>query len=142
MKHALIGLTLILHFCATGVLGQHQHSPAPVKTTALAIGLGPVGHPVSTSNAEAQRFFNQGLAYVYAFNHHEAVRSFQRAVALDPQLAMGHWGIALALGSNYNLQADAPQRQQAYANLQKSDLAGAQLCLKRKKRGLRRVAST
>lgn len=120
MKYRLIALTFILFFCTTIVVGQHAHSPTPLETTALATGLGPVSHPVTTNNVEAQRFFDQGLAYVYAFNHHEAVRSFQRAVALDPQMAMGYWGIALALGSNYNFQADAPQLQEAFANLQKA----------------------
>jgi tetratricopeptide (TPR) repeat protein len=83
-------------------------------------GLGDVNHPVSTTNSEAQQFFNQGLAYMYAFNHHEAFRSFQRASQLDPQLTMAYWGMALALGSNYNLQADDQQLKQAYDNLQKA----------------------
>lgn len=73
------------------------------------MGKGDVNHPVSTANADAQRFFNQGLANIYAFNHEESVRSFKRAAELDPQVAMAYWGVALSLGSNYNLQADAPQ---------------------------------
>jgi tetratricopeptide (TPR) repeat protein len=88
--------------------------------TELSPGLGDINHPVSTKNAEAQKFFNQGLAYLYGFNHDEAVRSFKRAAALDPQLAMAYWGIALALGSNYNLQAEGPALLEAYANLQKA----------------------
>src|SRR4028118_1578501 len=52
-------------------------------------------HPVSTRNEEAQKFFDQGLILVYAFNHEEAIRSFQRAAELDPQMSMAHWGIAL-----------------------------------------------
>jgi len=65
-------------------------------------GLGDVHHPTSTKNPEAQSFFDQGLALIYAFNHEEALRSFQRAAELDPQCAMAHWGIALAVGPNYN----------------------------------------
>jgi pimeloyl-ACP methyl ester carboxylesterase/tetratricopeptide (TPR) repeat protein len=60
------------------------------------------------------------LAYVYAFNHEEAVRSFKRAAELDPSLAMARWGVALALGSNYNLQADAPQLKRAYENVRQA----------------------
>ena len=103
------------------VLGQHSHAPAtaPVPVT-LEAGLGDIDHPVSTKNAEAQKFFNQGLAYVYAFNHEEAVRSFKQAAQLDPQLAMAHWGVALALGSNYNVPADGPALLQAYSSLQKA----------------------
>jgi pimeloyl-ACP methyl ester carboxylesterase len=82
--------------------------------------LGRVNHPVSTRNPEAQKFFNQGLAYVYGFNHEEAGRSFKRAAELDPNLAMAYWGVALTLGSNYNLQADSPQLKEAYENVQKA----------------------
>ena len=83
-------------------------------------GMGDVYHPVSTKNAEAQKFFNQGLAFIYGFNHEEAVRSFKRAAELDPKLMMAYWGTALALGSNYNLQADSAQLKEAFANLQKA----------------------
>ena len=104
------------------VFGQHGHAPAkaPAPTAVLATGLGDINHPVSTTNPEAQKFFNQGLAYLYGFNHEEAVKSFKQAAQLDPQLAMAHWGIALALGSNYNVQAEGPQLLEAYSNLQKA----------------------
>ena len=49
----------------------------------MMVGLGRVHHSVSTRNPEAQAFFNQGLAYIYAFNHAEAVRSFKRAAELE-----------------------------------------------------------
>ena len=118
MKHLLLVILLLLPVTA---FSQHGHAPAkepppPVLTT----GLGDINHPVSTSNAEAQKFFNQGLAYIYAFNHEEAVRSFKQAAKLDPQLAMAYWGAALALGSNYNVQADGPALVEAYTNLQKA----------------------
>ena len=118
MKHLLLSLLLLFPASA---FAQHGHAPAkePVPV-ALSSGLGDINHPVSTTNADAQKFFNQGLAYVYAFNHAEAVRSFKQATQLDPQLAMGYWGMALALGSNYNAQADGPSLLTAYANLQKA----------------------
>jgi hypothetical protein len=46
------------------------------------------------------------LRLVYAFNHDGAARSFHRAAELDPQLAMAWWGVALAVGPNYNLPVD------------------------------------
>ena len=118
MKQLFFAILLLV---PTTVFSQHGHAPAkqPVPV-ALAAGLGDINHPVSTSNAEAQKFFNQGLAYLYGFNHEEAVRSFQQAAKLDPQLAMAYWGTALALGSNYNVQADGPALVQAYTNLQKA----------------------
>jgi tetratricopeptide (TPR) repeat protein len=70
------------------------------KPATLLRGFGEHRHPVSTKNAEAQRFFDQGLRLVYSFNHEEAVRSFQRAAELDPQMAMAYWGIALAHGQS------------------------------------------
>src|SRR5688500_16378958 len=84
---------------------QHHHeAPAGAARSkaVLLAGLGNLHHPVSTQNAEAQRFFNQGLTMIFGFNHGEAVRSFRRATELDPKLAMGYWGIAVALGPNIN----------------------------------------
>ena len=82
------------------------------SSPALMSGLGEVHHPVTTTNKQAQQFFDQGLKLVYAFNHDEAGRSFQRAAALDPKLAMAWWGVALTLGPNYNLPVD-PEREKA-----------------------------
>jgi tetratricopeptide (TPR) repeat protein len=86
---------------ATG--GQPVASPQRQPPVKLVDGLGPVHHLVSTAEPEAQKFFDQGLAYLYAFNHPEADRSFTRAAEIDPKLAMAWWGRALALGPNYNL---------------------------------------
>lgn len=118
MKHLFLAILLLFPIA---VFGQHSHAPtkeAPPAT--LETGLGDINHPVSTSNPEAQKFFNQGLAYVYAFNHEEAIRSFKQAAQLDPQLAMAYWGVALAMGSNYNVPADGPALIEAYNNLQKA----------------------
>lgn len=118
MRHLIFAILLLIPVAA---LGQHSHGTAKTPTpVTLEAGLGDIDHPVSTSNAEAQKFFNQGLAYVYAFNHEEAIRSFKQAAQLDPQLAMAYWGVALSLGSNYNVPADGPALLEAYSNLQKA----------------------
>src|SRR5215813_8386313 len=72
-------------------------------------GLGAVTYKVSTSSAEAQAYFDQGLRLAYAFNHGEAQRAFRKAQKLDPSCAMCFWGEALVLGPNINLpmQEDA-----------------------------------
>ena len=115
MKYLLLMLFVL---SPVAVLAQHVHTnEAP---PVLIPGLGQISHPVSTTNPEAQKFFNQGLACLFGFNHEEAVRSFKYAATLDPQLAMAHWGIALALGSNYNMQAEGPQLLEAYSHLQKA----------------------
>ncbi|AXE90856.1 hypothetical protein [Streptomyces sp. Go-475] len=64
--------------------------------------LGTHGRPVTTSSAEAQLWFDRGLVWTYAFHHEEAVACFEKAAAADPECAMAHWGIAYALGPNYN----------------------------------------
>ncbi|MFF8233905.1 hypothetical protein [Streptomyces caelestis] len=64
--------------------------------------LGTHGRPVTTSSAEAQLWFDRGLVWTYAFHHGEAVACFEKAAEADPECAMAYWGIAYALGPNYN----------------------------------------
>ncbi len=65
-------------------------------------GLGGLSRKVTTTSPEAQRYFDQGLAFLYAFNHDEAIRAFRRAAALDPKCAMAFWGVAIANGPHIN----------------------------------------
>ena len=65
--------------------------------------LGRLSRAVTTGSAEAQLWFDRGLAWCYGFNHEEAVTCFRAALAHDPACAMAHWGIAHASGPNYNL---------------------------------------
>lgn len=69
--------------------------------------LGNYGRTVTTKSAEAQLWFDRGLVWSYSFNHEEAVKCFERAIVLDESCAMAHWGIAYALGPNYNKTWDA-----------------------------------
>src|ERR1700728_2530428 len=64
--------------------------------------LGGYTREVTTSSPEAQAWFTRGLLWTYAFNHEEAVRCFTRAIANDPGCALAYWGLAYALGPNYN----------------------------------------
>ena len=57
---------------------------------------------IDTPSAQAQSWFDRGLVWAYAFNHEESIRCFERALALDPDLAIARWGIAYAIGPNYN----------------------------------------
>lgn len=71
-------------------------------------GLGKRSFPVTTASADAQVYFDQGLALLYGFNHWEAIRSFRKAQALDPACALCYWGEAKAHGPNINApMADA-----------------------------------
>ncbi|HUR98216.1 MAG TPA: tetratricopeptide repeat protein [Pyrinomonadaceae bacterium] len=114
-------LMLILTSLTFAQHGGHGEQPPPEKrTVTLDSGLGNIDHPVTTKNPEAQKFFNQGLAYLYAFNHAEGVASFKHAAELDPQMAMAYWGMSLGLGANYNDPSDPDRFAQAYTYLQKA----------------------
>jgi tetratricopeptide (TPR) repeat protein len=74
----------------------------PSGSPALRNDLGTLTIPVTTRSAEAQRYFDQGVRWAYAFNHGEAVRAFRAAQKADPTCAMCYWGEAWALGPNIN----------------------------------------
>ena len=124
MKSVVWGF-IALSLCEIAV-GQHEHAAAAAAPPAtLVSGIGEQHHPVSTTNAEAQQFFDQGLRFIYAFNHDEAARSFQRATELDPALAMAYWGIAEAVGPNYNDPASEDRFKQAHAAIAKAQSLAA-----------------
>jgi tetratricopeptide (TPR) repeat protein len=64
--------------------------------------LGSYHRPIDSPSPQAQVWCDRGLVWSYAFNHEEAVRCFDRALDLDPDLAIARWGIAYAIGPNYN----------------------------------------
>jgi tetratricopeptide (TPR) repeat protein len=115
----ILGAVLL---CATASAQEHATSPKSPKTrpVTLVTGLGNLHHPVSTKNVQAQRFFDQGLRFIYAFNHDEAALSFQHAGELDPKLAMAFWGVAEAIGPNYNDPADPERFKKAHDAVQKA----------------------
>jgi len=98
-------------------------SPARAQTVSpppLYPGLGKTHHKITTSKSQAQKYFDQGLALKYGFNHDEAYRAFQYAAQLDPNCAMAYWGMALVLGPNINWPMDSTLEAQAYAHVQKA----------------------
>lgn len=76
--------------------------------------LGSLHHPITTGHPKAQQYFDQGLRLVYAFNHEEAINSFEQALLFDDQAAMAWWGIALALGPNINALMGAAEERRAF----------------------------
>ncbi|MDA9764464.1 tetratricopeptide repeat protein [Opitutales bacterium] len=76
---------------------------------------------ISTKSSEAQEYFNQGLAWMHAFDHDEAIRSFARAAQLDPDCAMAWWAISLSEGPNYNAPVMDDERSEgAWGALQEA----------------------
>jgi tetratricopeptide (TPR) repeat protein len=123
MMNRLVCVLVVFSACVAAV-AQHEMHPGS-KPATLMSGLGDLHHPVSTSNPQAQQFFDQGLRLIYAFNHDEAGHSFQRAAELDPKLAMAYWGIAEAVGPNYNDPASDDRFKAAHDAIQKAlDLSG------------------
>ncbi len=115
-----MGSVLLVMVCCAFATAQHAaHSPAS-KPATLMTGMGKLHHPVSTKNVQAQQFFDQGLRLIYAFHHDEAARSFQRAAELDPKLAMAYWGVAEAVGPNYNDPASDQRFKAAHEAIQKA----------------------
>ncbi len=110
--------TIILTFSISA--DAQNHAMGAAKPATMMTGLGDLHHPVSTKNARAQGFFDQGLRLIYAFNHDEAARSFQQAAALDPKLAIAYWGVAEAVGPNYNDPASEDRFKQAHDAIQKA----------------------
>lgn len=98
------GIACVLVLCATPLAAQHEHVPGDRVEEKLELhpGLGNHRHPISTRSPEAQKYFDQGLTLLYGFNHDEAARYFRYAAKLDPDAAMPYWGVALAIGPNYN----------------------------------------
>ena len=89
-------ITRLALFLALGVTGASS-SDVP-----LFEGLGKHSRKITTDSPQAQSYFDQGLAFLYAFNHDEAIRSFQEAARLDPECPMAHWAISLACGPHIN----------------------------------------
>jgi hypothetical protein len=86
----------------------------PSDSVPLYDNLGDHHRTITTSSPMAQKYFDQGLRLVYAFNHAEAIASFEQALAFDAECAMCYWGIALAFGPNINLPMDSASGAAAY----------------------------
>ncbi len=125
---------LSVFLLAVALAPAQHHEMTAEKPVALYPGLGIWKHPIHTSNPDAQKYFDQGLALMFGFNRYEALRSFQKVTELDPQAAMGYWGMAMAQGPYVNMDgeptydikascaaaesglkvAGAPERERAY----------------------------
>src|ERR1043165_7407905 len=131
---SFISAALFVSAVQIGVFAQQQNLPNHVHykepaqqgvspTGAIAPRLQNLGNhkfPVSTKNAQAQLFMNQGLNLSSAFNHAEAGRAYREAARLDPNLAIAYWGEALALGPNINAPMDPANEPKALEAIQKA----------------------
>jgi tetratricopeptide (TPR) repeat protein len=93
--------------------------------SAYPFDLGRYTRAASTASPEAQQWFDRGLLWSYAFNHEEAIRCFERAIAADEGFALAHWGLAYAAGPNYNKQWDAFEEAELRLSLRRAHDASA-----------------
>ena len=85
--------------------------------TEYGYDLGTYSRPVTTASQQAQRWFDRGLAWTYGYNHDEAIACYRRAIGADPECAMAWWGIAYAIGPNYNKPWEAFDDEDASRSL-------------------------
>ncbi len=78
-------------------------APAAAPAPALDPGLGAAHFAITTRVPDAQKYFDQGVRLLFAFNPEEAERAFRHAAELDPACAMANWGIAISNGNNINV---------------------------------------
>jgi tetratricopeptide (TPR) repeat protein len=129
------GIAVVLVIVAGFLIGLWAgwlREPAPVVADAappastmlvgatLLPGLGSGHFPVSSRHPEVQRWFDQGLALTWGFNHEAAERSFLKATVLDPDCAMCWWGAALVLGPHVNAPMDATNNGKAWTRIVKA----------------------
>ena len=93
---------LLLSGCLSLVLGAPAALAADPALPYVPFDLGQHHRPVSTRSEAAQRAFDQGLIWSFAFNHGDAERAFRESARLDPGLAMAWWGVALVNGPHIN----------------------------------------
>src|SRR5262245_24929580 len=108
-----------------GTTGQRLEASSEAErplacSTFLNEELGTYRTQISTTSAEAQRLFDQGLMLSYAFNHEEAEHSFRAAIEHDPACAMCYWGLAYVQGPNTNAKRSAERGPIAYEASQKA----------------------
>lgn len=102
-----------------------------VSTSAPYYDLGGYRRPVGTRNEEARIWCDRGLIWSYAFNHAESERCFRRALAFDPACAFAYWGVAYALGPNYNVPWDSMDKVAETARRGRQALKDAKAALDR-----------
>jgi tetratricopeptide (TPR) repeat protein len=125
MQQTILAVVLgvgLISFRAPLNAQEHQHPPGQPTSTAgptpLYDNLGTLHHEITTRSEMAQQYFDQGLRLTYAFNHDEAIKSYQQALQYDSTCAMCYWGIAYALGPNINVPMDTSAVRPAYQAVQ------------------------
>jgi tetratricopeptide (TPR) repeat protein len=121
----ILGLCLIPTLATVRLSAQQPNHPpsepiAEAGAPPLYDNLGTLHKEITTRSEVAQQYFDQGLRLTYAFNHDEAIKSFQQGIKVDSTCAMCYWGVAYALGPNINLPMDTSAMVPAYQAIQQA----------------------
>lgn len=111
-KYALLLVAGVLAGCSQMTAGTRQTA----NGAQLFRGMGRHTRAITATSSEAQRYFDQGLIWAYAFNYDEAARSFNQAAVLDPECPMAYWGVALVNGPHINNPVMSDEQSQAAWN--------------------------
>ncbi|SDW67902.1 hypothetical protein SAMN05444358_1011483 [Ruegeria halocynthiae] len=85
--------------------------------------LGTYCRVITTSSNTAQKLFDQGLVWLFGYNHEAAAACFEEALSHDPNCGMAHWGIAYAIGPNYNKPWEFFEPEERIATLERAHRA-------------------
>jgi tetratricopeptide (TPR) repeat protein len=122
MSRSWLHVPFIITLAAFPVSALSQDMPSKAARVPFFTDLGTLHHPITSNVADVQKYFDQGMRLLFAFNHGEAIRAFEQAARLDPTCAICYWGIALAHGPHVNAGMDSASGVLAYAALQKAKL--------------------
>lgn len=113
LSSLMIGLAALVGCQPSQEAAPNPDAAAAAWRQPLFAGLGNVNFTITTQSAEAQSYFNQGLALAFAFNHAAADFAFTEATVYDPDCAICYWGSALVLGPNVNAGMEASNAPRA-----------------------------
>jgi tetratricopeptide (TPR) repeat protein len=120
MRPAFLASVLVFIFAVIGLAQRAEQARRMPVADVFQDDFYSHYHPVSTKSTEAQRLFEHGLVLIYALDNDGAWKSFHRAAALDPNMAMAYWGIAYSMGSTHYMPGNPVRERDAYEALQKA----------------------
>ena len=103
---------------AARAYAQSEGGEAPMGDAPTVFG--DIAYEITSANAEAQDWFDQGLAHTWNFNHGQAIKAFKKAQEADPTCAMCYWGEAFAHGPNINAPMFPEAMEPAFAAVQQA----------------------
>lgn len=115
-KWQVILILWIFFHCHALLANSKLENPAP-----LFKDVGSFHHPIKTKSTLAQRYFDQGLIFLYSFEYGESIRSFRAATQIDPTCAMCFWGLALALGSKTDMPINGNELVEAKSAIKSAE---------------------